>query len=77
MELIDQYGLEVVQAYMRHIQSNAELAVRDMLREVAKKAVARTGSARLHYLDHMDDGSPINLNVELDEKSGSAFCDFR
>lgn len=31
-ELIDQYSLEVVQAYMGHIQKNAELAVRDMLK---------------------------------------------
>lgn len=31
-ELIDQYGLDVVQAYMTHIQKNAELAVRDMLK---------------------------------------------
>ncbi|XP_064190220.1 5-oxoprolinase [Anguilla rostrata] len=31
-ELIDCYGLAVVQAYMGYIQSNAELAVRDMLR---------------------------------------------
>ncbi|KAI8432873.1 hypothetical protein MSG28_013799 [Choristoneura fumiferana] len=31
-ELIGQYGLDVVQAYMGHIQKNAELAVRDMLK---------------------------------------------
>ncbi|XP_072458758.1 5-oxoprolinase isoform X2 [Notamacropus eugenii] len=30
-ELIGQYGLDVVQAYMAHIQANAELAVREML----------------------------------------------
>ncbi|CAG9764851.1 unnamed protein product [Ceutorhynchus assimilis] len=75
-ELIDQCGLVVVQAYMNHIQTNAEIAVRDMLREVAKDAVARTGSAQLQYVDYMDNGSPISLKVSLDEKSGSAFCDF-
>ncbi|XP_048517998.1 5-oxoprolinase [Dendroctonus ponderosae] len=75
-ELIDQYGLDVVQAYMNHIQANAEVAVRDMLRQVARDAVARTGSASLHFLDHMDDGSPISVTVSLDEKEGSAFCDF-
>ncbi|MCP6508574.1 hydantoinase B/oxoprolinase family protein, partial [Klebsiella pneumoniae] len=31
-ELIGQYGLDVVQAYMGHILANADLAVRDMLR---------------------------------------------
>lgn len=33
-ELILQYGLDVVQAYMGHIQTSAEMAVRDLLREV-------------------------------------------
>lgn len=31
--LIEEYSLAVVQAYMRHIQRNAEDAVRDMLRQ--------------------------------------------
>ena len=31
-ELINEYNLDVVQAYMGHIQKNAELAVRDMLK---------------------------------------------
>lgn len=34
-ELIDEYGLGEVQAYMGYVQDNAELAVRDMLREAA------------------------------------------
>ena len=36
-ELIDEYGLEEVQAYMGYVQENAELAVRDMLREAAER----------------------------------------
>lgn len=32
-ELIDEYSLAVVHAYMHYIQENAEQAVRDMLRE--------------------------------------------
>lgn len=35
-ELIDAYGLNVVQAYMNYIQQNAEEAVRDMLKEIGK-----------------------------------------
>ncbi len=31
-ELVNEYNLEVVQAYMTHIQTCAEMAVRDMLR---------------------------------------------
>uniref|UniRef100_A0A0M3IQS8 Hydantoinase_B domain-containing protein n=1 Tax=Ascaris lumbricoides TaxID=6252 RepID=A0A0M3IQS8_ASCLU len=33
-ELIDCYGLDVVHAYMSHIQSNAEMAVRNLLKQV-------------------------------------------
>lgn len=41
LELIDSYGLTVVQAYMAFIQQNAEVAVRDMLREIARKTKER------------------------------------
>jgi 5-oxoprolinase (ATP-hydrolysing) len=35
--LIDAYGLDVVQAYMGYIQENAEIAVREMLKEIGTK----------------------------------------
>ncbi|XP_072388025.1 5-oxoprolinase isoform X1 [Diabrotica undecimpunctata] len=75
-ELIDQYGLDVVQAYMGHIQNNAEVAVRDMLKHVAKEAKSRIGKSQLEAEDFMDDGSKIKLTVSLDEEKGSAYCDF-
>ncbi|XP_055854712.1 5-oxoprolinase [Episyrphus balteatus] len=75
-ELIDSYGLHVVQAYMNFIQQNAELAVRDMLKQIAKDAKERTGSTVLEAVDRMDDGSPIKLRVTIDEEVGSAVCDF-
>lgn len=75
-ELIDQYGLQVVQAYMKHIQTNAEVAVRDMLKEVAKSSLERTGKTELEAEERMDDGSVIYLKVTLDEEKGSALCDF-
>ncbi|XP_076856985.1 5-oxoprolinase isoform X2 [Brachyhypopomus gauderio] len=71
-ELIDSYGLDVVQAYMGYIQSNAELAVRDMLKHFAQL----TGSVELEAEDHMDDGSPIRLRVKINEEEGSAVFDF-
>lgn len=40
-ELIDVYGLNVVQAYMNYIQENAEVSVRDMLKEIAKNTLER------------------------------------
>lgn len=75
-ELIHQYGLNVVQAYMGHIQTNAEVAVRDMLKSVAKDANKRTGRSVLEAEELMDDGSRIYLKVTLNEEEGSAMCDF-
>ncbi|ELT87012.1 hypothetical protein CAPTEDRAFT_176070 [Capitella teleta] len=75
-ELIDEYGLEVVQAYMAHIQNNAEVAVREMLQEIARKRKAKTGKSSLFAEDFMDDGSVLCLNVDIDEEKGSALFDF-
>lgn len=75
-ELIDTYGLDVVQAYMGHIQENAELAVQEMLREIGRKTLETTGKNVLRAIDYLDDGSPINLEVTIDINKGSAICDF-
>ncbi|XP_045505290.1 5-oxoprolinase [Colias croceus] len=75
-ELIDEYGLDVVQAYMGHIQKNAELAVKDMLKEIARRTLKATGSTLLKATEYMDNGTPIVLNITLDEKEGTALCDF-
>lgn len=75
-ELIDGYGLNVVQAYMNYIQQNAEVAVRDMLKEIARKTKERTGKTVLTAVEYMDDGSPIKLKITIDEQTGSALCDF-
>lgn len=72
-ELIDAYGLDVVQAYMGHIQQNAELAVREMLRDISHISQ----SQQLTAVDYMDDGTPIQLTVTIDADTGSALCDFR
>ena len=62
-ELIDSYGLDVVQAYMNHIQENAEVAVRQVLKKFGKKAQEESGKSVLHAQDFMDDGSMIALKV--------------
>jgi len=74
--LIDEYSLPVVQAYMNYIQQNAELAVREMLTEIAHKTKERTGKSVLQAVDHMDDGTPITLTVSIDEDKGNAVFDF-
>ncbi|XP_033616719.1 5-oxoprolinase isoform X2 [Fukomys damarensis] len=75
-ELIGQYGLDVVQAYMGHIQANAELAVRDMLRAFGTSRQAQGLPLEVSAEDHMDDGSPIHLRVQINLTQGSAVFDF-
>lgn len=81
-ELIEQYGLEVVQAYMFHVQANAEAAVREMLKTMAKFASSQSSEARhgefvvLEAEDYMDDGSTIHLKLTIDSAKGEAHFDF-
>jgi 5-oxoprolinase (ATP-hydrolysing) len=74
---------------MYHIRSNAEKSVRNLLRDVVKRA----GSNVLSAVDYLDDGSPVHifkrvvlskysiplqiqLRVEINEEEGSAILDF-
>lgn len=79
-ELIEQYGLETVQAYMNYVQDNAEEAVREMLKSVALRvSVPKTGKDDLLTIeeeDYMDDGSVVHLKLTIDSKKGEAFFDF-
>ncbi|KAK1082865.1 hypothetical protein LTR33_003633 [Friedmanniomyces endolithicus] len=70
--LIEDYGEEVVQFYMRSIQDNAELSVRNLLKEVSKRFEGK----ELKAVDYMDDGSPICLSVTIDGEKGEAVFDF-
>ena len=40
------------------------------------KQVAKDRGTKLHAKDFLDDGSPIELMVEINEKEGSAVFDF-
>lgn len=53
------------------LQSNAELAVRDMLRDFARRTHQKTGSLEVESEDYMDDGTPIRLRVQINEKEVS------
>ncbi|KAK5987174.1 hypothetical protein PT974_11294 [Cladobotryum mycophilum] len=70
--LIEEYGEETVQFYMVHIQENAEQCVRRLLKDVHKRFEGKELSA----IDHMDDGSPIQLKVTIDPEKGEAEFDF-
>ncbi|EPY25355.1 5-oxoprolinase (ATP-hydrolysing) [Angomonas deanei] len=66
--LVKTYGLDVVQAYMGHIQTAAEQAAREALKTVAAKY-----GTDLSYTDYMDDGTPIQLRVTIDQEGGACF----
>ncbi|MET9021255.1 hydantoinase B/oxoprolinase family protein [Actinopolymorpha sp. NPDC004070] len=65
-KMIDHFGLDVVQAYMRHVQDNAEEAVRRVL------ATLEGGS----YSYEMDSGARIEVRVEVDRSARTATIDF-
>ncbi|KAJ7868846.1 Hydantoinase B/oxoprolinase [Mycena leptocephala] len=70
--IVEDYGLATVQEYMYHIRANAEMSVRNLLRDV----VQRTGKTTLEAIDYLDDGSPIQLKVDINASDGSAVLDF-
>lgn len=67
--LIDEYGKTTVHFYMREIQKNAELAVRNYL----KSAYRRFGSRPLKGKDTLDNGSTMVLTVTLDDTGFGTF----
>ena len=76
LEMVNDYGLNVVQAYMKHVQDAAEEAVRERLKTLSKSrelAERDTICAK----DYLDDGSPIALALTIDRKDGSALFDFQ
>jgi 5-oxoprolinase (ATP-hydrolysing) len=66
LRMVDYYGLEVVQAYMRHVQDNAEESVR--------RAIDRLQDGS--YVLNMDNGARIAVSVKVDHADRSAVIDF-
>ncbi len=64
--MISLFGLEVVQAYMRHVQDNAEESVR--------RVIDRLQSG--HYRYEMDHGAAIEVSIQVDKTERSATVDF-
>lgn len=71
-QLIKEYTMDVVQMYMGAIQDSAELATRKLF----KKLVKKFSENRISAVDYMDDGTPIHLEVTINEQDGSAVFDF-
>lgn len=68
--------LDLHESMHLHFQNNAEVAVREMLKEIGEKSKASTGQSTLHAIDFMDDGSKIQLRVDIDVMCGEAVFDF-
>ncbi|KAI0854192.1 Hydantoinase B/oxoprolinase-domain-containing protein [Daldinia vernicosa] len=70
--LVKEFTLPVVHRYMNAIAENAEVAVRNYLRSVAK----RLNGEPISFEDYMDDGSAIVLQIQIDGETGNAVFDF-
>src|SRR5262249_9216020 len=64
--MVETFGLPVVHAYMRHVQDNAEEAVRRVIE------VLRDGS----FAYEMDNGAVIRVRIAIDRANRSAVLDF-
>ncbi|MFI0901082.1 hydantoinase B/oxoprolinase family protein [Streptomyces sp. NPDC020983] len=64
--MIDHFGLDVVQAYMRHVQDNAEEAVR--------RVIDRLGDGSCRY--ETDSGAVIAVQIRVDRAARAATVDF-
>jgi 5-oxoprolinase (ATP-hydrolysing) len=64
--MVQQFGLPTVQAYMQHIQDNAEAAVR--------QAIEALRDGQFTYLT--DDGCQIQISITVDRSTQSATIDF-
>ena len=64
--MVEEFSLETVEAYMGHVQDNAEEAVR--------RVIDRLTDGEFTYL--LDDGSAIKVKVTIDRKNRGARIDF-
>jgi 5-oxoprolinase (ATP-hydrolysing) len=71
-DLIAEYGLSRVHFNMHAITANAESCVKASL----LRTYASTAGKPLTALDHMDDGTPIQLTVTIDPTTATAHFDF-
>ncbi|KAI7778944.1 hypothetical protein LA080_001461 [Diaporthe eres] len=70
-KLCDEFSLPVVHRNMEGIQANAEFAVRDFFKKIAKDH-----PEPLKAEDWFDDGTAVRLSVMIDAETGSATYDF-
>ncbi len=65
-KMVDEFGLDVVQAYMQHVQDNAEESVRRVITRLKNGA----------FTLPLDNGAQIQVAVRVDAENRSAEIDF-
>jgi len=76
-ELIEQYGLKTIQAYMNYVQPNAEATIREMFKSVGHSLSSKSNElATIEEENYMDDGSIIHLKLSIDSNKGEVIFDF-
>ena len=66
LKMVEQFGLDVVRAYMQHVQDNAEESVR--------RVITRLRDGEFEY--PLDNGAVIRVCIKVDRESRSATIDF-
>ena len=66
LKMVEQFGLDVVRAYMQHVQDNAEESVR--------RVITRLKDGEFDY--ELDNGALIRVRIKVDQESRSATIDF-
>jgi 5-oxoprolinase (ATP-hydrolysing) len=66
LKMVDHFGLEVVQAYMKHVQDNAEEAVRRVITALKDSS----------YEYKLDNGAVIRVAIRVDREARTADIDF-
>ncbi len=64
--VVQTYGWQTVQDYMRHVMNNAE--------EEVRRVLSRIGDGAFDYV--MDDGTPLHVAVTVDQAARTATVDF-
>ncbi|HJV80283.1 hydantoinase B/oxoprolinase family protein [Noviherbaspirillum sp.] len=66
LKMVDHFGLDVVQAYMQHVQDNAEEAVRRVISALKDSS----------YTYRLDNGAVIQVAIRVDRAKRTADIDF-
>ncbi|CAK7909560.1 5-oxoprolinase [[Candida] anglica] len=70
--LIDDFSYNIINLYMKAIQDTAELSVRNLLKDAWRKF----GGETMKAVDYLDDGTPIILEITINNETGDAIFDF-